>query len=159
MGATDVRCEVDGPLRRDGFPLAGSKEPEDPGVVVYWTRGGKKYAMACDRWRDRASNMRAIGKTIEAKRGTERWGAATAEAEYKGYEALPPPSGAPTVRSYAVRAPHEVLGVDARASKAEVVAAFRRLAHEHHPDKGGSRGAWDEIISARDALLGGDGTA
>lgn len=154
MRATDVRLDVDGDLRRDGLPLANTKEPTDPGVVVYWSRGGKKYALACDAWTDRASNMRAVELTLKAKRDVERWGAATAEAEYKGYEALPPPSGHATTPSTAMRPAWEVLGVRPGAHKAEIIAAFRRLAMEHHPDKGGSRIAWDEIVNARDALLG-----
>jgi molecular chaperone DnaJ len=34
-----------------------------------------------------------------------------------------------------VRDPYEVLGIDRRASEAEIKAAFRRLAALHHPDK------------------------
>lgn len=158
MGASDVRIDTDLELRRDGLPLARAARPADPAVVVYWTMRGRRFAIACDRWRDVASNMRAVELTLGAKRALERWGAATAEAEYRGYEALPPPSGwAPEGRP--VRLAHEVLGVRAGAHKDEISAAFRRLAKELHPDRGGTVAAFDELVRARDELLGPGGGA
>ncbi|HEY4503592.1 MAG TPA: DnaJ domain-containing protein, partial [Candidatus Paceibacterota bacterium] len=32
---------------------------------------------------------------------------------------------------------YKVLGIDKNASKEDIKKAFRKLAHEHHPDKGG----------------------
>ena len=155
MNASNLRVDHAGTTARDGTPLAGSKEPKDPGVVVYWNHQGRSYAMACDRWDDRASNLRAIAKTLEAKRGIDRWGAATAEAEFKGYEALPPPSGAPT-SGFALRSAHEVLGVRGGALKHEIQAAFRERAKLLHPDAGGADAdRWHELVRARDELLEG----
>jgi hypothetical protein len=37
--------------------------------------------------------------------------------------------------------PHEVLGLPASASPAEITAAYRRLARRHHPDAGGAADA------------------
>jgi DnaJ-class molecular chaperone len=34
---------------------------------------------------------------------------------------------------------YKTLGVDKKASEAEIKAAFRKLAHEHHPDKNGGK--------------------
>src|SRR3954462_6607154 len=61
-------------VRRDGLPYANQTQPDDPGVVLYFTRHGDEIAMACDRWRTVDANLRAIGLNIEAIRGMERWG-------------------------------------------------------------------------------------
>ena len=46
------------------------------------------------------------------------------------------PSGvAPPAASAPERAPHDVLGVSARATPDEARAAYQRLVHENHPDR------------------------
>lgn len=47
----------------------------------------------------------------------------------------------------------KVLGVDANAGKREVKKAFHKLAHEHHPDKGGDQDAFVLINRAYQMLL------
>jgi hypothetical protein len=61
-------------LRRDGFPLANQRQPEDPGVAVYFLYKKMPMSFACDRWEKVEHNMQAIAKTIEALRGIARWG-------------------------------------------------------------------------------------
>lgn len=46
-----------------------------------------------------------------------------------------------------------VLGVAPDAGREDVVAAFRRAAMEHHPDRGGDPAAMRAAIEARDVLL------
>jgi hypothetical protein len=152
-GGSNLRIDQDGAADAYGVPMAGKKEPVDPGVVVYWTRRGKQYVIACDRYKTRAENLRAIAKTIEATRGIERWGAVTAEQAYRGYEALPPPGG--TSGAPPSRPPHEVLNVQQGAPASVVRAAFNALAKDAHPDKGGTTERFRELVAARDALLGG----
>lgn len=45
---------------------------------------------------------------------------------------------------------HEVLCVSETATVAEITAAYRRLAQEHHPDKGGST---EFFIALRNAYV------
>lgn len=47
---------------------------------------------------------------------------------------------------------YQILGVDRKASQDEVKRAFRKLAHEHHPDKGGNEAKFKEINEAYQAL-------
>lgn len=54
--------------------------------------------------------------------------------------------------------PHEraarVLGVTVNASTKEIRAAAKRLALDHHPDRGGDVDKMTEVLAARDLLLG-----
>ena len=75
MNARDVVLSTNVPLRRDGLPYANVAEPADPGVAVYWTKGGQPQVMACDRWSKVKDNVRAVGLAIEALRQLERTGA------------------------------------------------------------------------------------
>lgn len=47
---------------------------------------------------------------------------------------------------------YKVLGVEKSASEAEIKAAFRKLAHQHHPDKGGDQEKFKEANAAYQVL-------
>jgi molecular chaperone DnaJ len=47
---------------------------------------------------------------------------------------------------------YQILGVERTASQDEIKRAFRKLAHEHHPDKGGNEAKFKEINEAYQAL-------
>jgi DnaJ-class molecular chaperone len=48
--------------------------------------------------------------------------------------------------------PYHTLGVDRNASADEIKRAYRRLASQHHPDKGGDKARFQEIQGAYDIL-------
>jgi len=146
LGARRVIVSTNVPLRNDGLPYADARRRvDDPGVAVYFELSGEKTAIACDRWRSVAENMRAIAKTIEAIRGIERWGSGEmVRAAFRGFRALPP-AGRPW---------REVLGLPVRdLSEEEINAAFREKAKTAHPDVGGSHDAMAELTAARVAGL------
>lgn len=122
----------------------GVSSPEDPGVCVYFDYQGASAGIPCDRWLKVEDNLHAIGKTIEAMRGIERWGAKhMVKAAFQGFAALPAP-GDTTGRPW-----HEVLGVSAEASSTEVDTAHRRLRSKYHPDKpGGNAHLFREVQGA-----------
>jgi len=47
---------------------------------------------------------------------------------------------------------YKTLGVDKSASKEDIKKAFRKLAHEHHPDKGGNQDKFKEVSEAYSIL-------
>lgn len=49
--------------------------------------------------------------------------------------------------------PYAILGLRPGASEEEVKKAFRRLAHQHHPDKGGDPKRFKEIKEAYEKLM------
>lgn len=53
-------------------------------------------------------------------------------------------------------APWVVLGVERGAGSAEVLAAFRKLSKDHHPDTpNGDRERFELLVAARDQMLSG----
>lgn len=146
MGATGDSVVVSSnlQLRLDGLPRSGQSEPRDPGAAVYWkARGKQPRCMAIDRYDRVADNLAAIAGTLEAMRSIERYGGASIlDRAFTGFVALPAPEQ-----------PFQVLGVPATASREVIENAYRRLASQHHPDKGGTAEAMARINAARTALL------
>lgn len=137
--STDLR------LRNDGLPHSSQATSHiDQGVAVYWKDGNRKRCMAIDRYDRIADNLGAIAATIEAMRAIERHGGAEIlDRAFTGFVALPAPEQA-----------FQVLGVSANASREQIEHAYKRLAMQHHPDKGGSTDQMSRINTARDSMLG-----
>jgi hypothetical protein len=143
----DIVLSTNLPLRLDGLPRSDARAPADPGAAVYWSERGRKQprCMAIDRYDRVQDNLAAIAATLEAMRAIERHGGAEIlDRAFTGFTALPAPEQ-----------PFQVLGVGANASREEVERAYRLLASEHHPDKGGDADRMARINAARDALLEG----
>jgi len=142
LGASRLIISTNMPLRRDGEFYASAKNPDDPGVAVYFIYKKKQMCFACDLHPLIRENLNAIAKTINALRGIERWGASDMmERAFTGFAALPAASW------------HTTLELDSNATREQVEAAFRRLAMLHHPDRGGDTARMAEINRARaDAL-------
>jgi hypothetical protein len=145
LGGRDIILSTNVPLRGDGLPYASAKEPADGGAAVYFTYKAKPMCFACDRYRLVKENIHAIGLTIEALRGIERWGASDMmERAFRGFAALPENASQSwsTVLGFQ---PGSVVTADMVESR------FRELAMQHHPDKGGNPDKFRQLVSARDA--------
>ncbi|MGA0588304.1 J domain-containing protein [Dyella sp. KRB-257] len=132
-------------LRLDGLPRSGQRDPEDPGVAVYWRDssqdGWPMRCMAVDRYDRVADNLAAIAATLDAMRAIERHGGAEVlNRAFTGFAALP---GAGGTEHWS-----DVLEVDERASREEIEAAYRRLRSQHHPDRGGDADEFHRITKA-----------
>jgi hypothetical protein len=140
IGARDIIVSTDQPLNKDGSPSM-NRRWGDPGVAVYFKRKGKAVVLACDQYYQLHDNMRAIGKTVEAMRGIERWGASDMlDRAFTGFQALAAPEQW-----------WQVLQIPNTASIADIDIAYRRLARAAHPDAGGSDAAMARLNAARDA--------
>ena len=148
LKAEDVVISSNVAVRRDGLPYANQRQPDDPGVVLYFKRNGADVCIPCDRWNKVDANLRAIGKTVEAIRGIERWGAGDLiDAAFSGITNKALPANV-IVTPYTKRAWYEVLEVSQSASPEIVKAAYRQKALKAHPDHGGSPEAFQEVQDA-----------
>lgn len=152
LGGVYLIVSSDVVLRLDGRPRSGQPEPDDPGVCAYFQLDREPYALACDRYDRVADNLAAIAAHIAATRAITRYGVASAAETLRAFLALPDPVAA-TPRQW-----WEVLGVPARPAWSEVEGAYRRLAVERHPDRGGSDESMAELNAARDAARKALGT-
>ena len=145
LGGTAVVLSTNVRLRGDGLPYASEREPEDGGAAIYFTYKKAQMCFACDRYKTVKENLTAIGKTIEALRGMERWGASDMmERAFRGFAQLPSATG---------RDWWDVLQVSRNSSRALIESQFRSLARERHPDSGGSHAAMAELNNAREQAL------
>jgi hypothetical protein len=132
-------------LRRDGLPYANRRAPDDTGVAVYWlTRDNEWRVVACDRWKRIWENMRAIGLTLEALRGLERWGASgVLERAFQGFKVLPGSNDELAQQGW-----RQVLGVDDDGDLVNAEAHYRALSKLHHPDRGGDPARMAQLNAA-----------
>lgn len=145
LGATGVVLSTNVALRQDGLPYAGQRQPDDPGVAVYFSRKGRDLCLTCDRWAKVEENMDALRRWIEAQRGQERWvGSEMIEAVFTGFAALPP-------ASKGAQGWWTVLGVSPIAEAGVVERAYRALAMQYHPDRNGGDGSRFAAINAAHA--------
>lgn len=140
MGSDDFVISSNLMVRNDGLPYANQKAPEDPGIALYFTRKGQEICISCDQYSSVDANLRAIGKTVEAIRGIERWGTEEMmDAAFTGFAALPA-GGNTSNTEYVNPFPpishewHEVLQVLPSADIDVIRASYRKLASKYHPD-------------------------
>lgn len=139
-------------LKQDGLPYSRQKQPDDQGVAVYFNYGGDQKVIACDSFDKIGCNLWAIGKTIEALRGIDRWGCTEIVTKaFTGFKALPPPgSSAIQLEESTQENWWDVLG----CNQNDIFPVIRRKYHElckvYHPDKNGDDTHFKKIQWAYD---------
>ena len=132
LGAHYVVISTNMKTRRDGVVRSGAREPDDPGVAVYFDFNNEQHVFACDKWTIVQDNIRAIGKTIEAIRGMGRWGVSEMlKRAVSGFKALP--ASGDDWRT--------TLGFDRHedVTWSQVKVRYLELARGAHPDHGGNQ--------------------
>lgn len=141
LRAADIVISTNLPVRQDGLPYSKVREPDDPGVAVYFRIEGSATCLACDRWDKVADNLAAIAAHVEAIRGQARWGVGSLAQAFAGYKALPAMGEVtPWWTRLGFKEPPE--------TAADVKAKWLTLASTHHPDKGGNQSQAAEINAA-----------
>lgn len=149
-GITSAVISSNFPVGKNG-PRGDTKRPDDQSIAIYFTRRGKPFVMACDRYFRAEENMRSLALALEAMRTLERHGGGfMMEKAFEGFVALAAPSEEPW---------WTVLQIAATAGRADIEAAWKRLAVANHPDRGGSDAAMARINTARDRALAERGDA
>jgi hypothetical protein len=145
---SDLRSAVissDWRLGARGAVLLGAPRPKDEAIAIYFTRKGRSYVMACDRYTRSEENMRSLTLALAAMRQLERHGGGVMlERAFAGFLALPQPKTCWEVLG---------LGTGVTSTAGDVQAAWRELARKTHPDQGGNHAAMAELNAARDAAL------
>ncbi len=129
-------------LRLDGLPRSSQREPDDPGVAVYWQdpfhADHPPRCMAIDRYDRVADNLAAVAATLDAMRAIERHGGAEIlDRAFTGFTSLPAPGGTSHWRD--VLDPRDPEG------------SYRRLRSQHHPDRGGDADEFNAVQHAWEA--------
>lgn len=141
LPAHSIEISTNVAVRLDGLPYSDARIPADPGVAVYFKRGGKSLVLACDKWDRVQDNIAAIAAHIDALRGIERYGVGSLDRAFTGYEALP----APGQRDW-----RDVIRIDGRSPEdaGELRRMFAVLARQRHPDHGGDHAMMAELNTA-----------
>lgn len=166
----EVDCD-ESQIRRDGQPRADARM-RSPGVILSFDSRHGPLRYACDAFLVYRDNIRALALGLEALRKVERYGIAARGEQYQGYRALPsglaigarePMSPDEAARVFfdlatdgswvGVDTPGEVLD-RARLHDPDAVlrAIYRGTVKVHHPDRGGSRDAFDALEEAWQVL-------
>jgi hypothetical protein len=141
LGASGVVITTNVPTRQDGLPYSSAREPDDPGVAVYFRLSGAVHCLACDRWDRVADNLAAVAHHVAAMRGQSRWGVGSVEQAFAGYRALP--------AAAAKRPWWELLGFSQLPARLEIARdAWREWIFKAHPDRGGTANQAAEINAA-----------
>ena len=137
-------------LRLDGLPRSAQANPSDPGVAVYFQLRGKATCMPCDAFATVADNIAAIAHHIDAVRRIERYGVASVEQMFTGFQAIRTSSSKPWRETFGFKLEEAVTAERIRVK-------HRELAMRLHPDVNGSipgaDSAMAELNAARDAAL------
>lgn len=155
---SNVRVSMNAPRRKsDDKPYADALDDavDDPGVVLYLTREGKRLCFPCDSYRTMRENIRGITIAVEAFRALERHGVKQLLSRaMESFVSLPPPSAAQAaLRAPGARPWPEVLGVPSTATNDAINAAYRARARARELHDLGDQAQLQELNVARDEAM------
>lgn len=126
----------------------------DPGVVLRWMKDDQEHAVACDAYKHKRANIRAIYLWVVETRKSGDRPVKTGHDQFAA--ARLPPGDEERAKVVGRQPPHDVLGVSPDAPESVVKAAARRLSADVHPDKeNGDEDEFKRIQKAKEAMLNG----
>lgn len=139
LGAKDIVLSSNLTLTSLHRPASSQRNPDDPGIAVYFTLKGRRMVMARDAFSDWRDNIRSLGLAVQAFRSLHRHGGGDMmERAFTGFAAITHT----TKRNW-----RDVLMCASDEKNLNAVKEnYRRMASKHHEDKpGGSKEAMIEI--------------
>jgi len=128
-------------------------------AIIMFVLNGREYRYICDKYIHPADNYRAAQVALDYMwRIHEDYcvraegGDFNMETLMKGFRVLKNQEvllALPAEKKH----PWEILGVDRNATIEEVHKAYRKMAKENHPDKGGDTEAMQRLTAAKDEML------
>ncbi len=149
-----------GQIRKDGWPSVNAKAVA-PGVILSFTSAGKKREFAADQYLHWLDNLYAIGKILEALRGIDRWGGASAGKQYAGFSPVVAAAAAPVSAVFgSAQAAAVFIAKHANGHSAAQIlnnslaakTAYSAASIKLHPDTGGSHEAFIQLQQAKELL-------
>lgn len=137
------------PVRKDGMMYVDyiTKRQEDPGVAIYFEMDGDQVSMCCDQYEKVLDNLYALGKSVEALRGIDRWGCSEfIKRAFSGFKALPE-SGSAAGTFW------DILDLQPTRDEDLIKQMYRAQSKKHHPDAGGDPDKFDSLTKAYDQAL------
>lgn len=141
LGAREIVLSSNLTLSTFGRPYVKQRQPEDPGIAVYFSLKGKQMVMARDAFADWRDNIRSLGLAVEAFRALHRHGGADMmERAFTGFAALEHnPAGATW---------YEILQVEPDEDPEVIERAYLKRRSETHPDRGGNAQEFQAVQDA-----------
>lgn len=124
----------------------------EPGIVLRWQKDGQDYAVACDAYETKSSNIRSVFLWVKETRKRADRPVQTGSDEFAA--AALPPGDEENVKTITAKPAHEVLGVAPDAPENIVQAAAKARMKEVNPDKpDGDEDEYKRVLEARDVML------
>jgi hypothetical protein len=158
LGASEAIIQLDvgeDDIRIDG-QLKANAQFRSPRVVVSLKSKHGHLAYPCDRYQHWRDNVRAIALAMEALRAVDRYGVTSRGEQYRGWQALPPPSATQSVgtdpKIYAAQTLAKHSGRTMQDVMKDVEDAYRIACARTHPDRGGNPDDFKAVQEAKAAL-------
>lgn len=149
IGGKKLIVSTNIPVRKDGLMYADyiTKRQEDPGVAIYFEMDGEQVSMCCDQYEKVLDNLYALGKSVEALRGIDRWGCSEfMKRAFTGFKAIPE-------KIDTSQTCWQILDLQPTRDEDLIKQMYRAQSKRHHPDAGGNTDKFDSLTKAYEQAL------
>lgn len=136
-------------IRLDGMLRAGAKVMGS-GIILSFESKVGPLSYPCDTYLEWEGNLRAISLALTALRAVDRYGVTARAEQYKGWQALPPPTA--DKRAVALSVIAKLSGWSMPDVLVDPEGAYRVACARTHPDRGGNAEDFKAVQEAKSAL-------